>query len=179
MNLDSDDEDCLISVCLSELDCLKEDLQRREEEEKENRVEAVEKKVSVVEELKEEMQRLEARRGRKQQQEAGGDREFEAVERLKEENEDNTQVRLSEQRVCVCVCHSLTFDLWTVCNKADVSSDLCCCSVCRVVFIQKRKFIFLLSSPTWLAERKPPKPPGGRGRAGRWRCVIKGTVHWF
>lgn len=74
---------------LSELERLKEDLQRREEEER---------KVSVVEELKGEIQRLQERRGRQQEEEQRS-REFEAVkreverlQRLKEERETNTQV---------------------------------------------------------------------------------------
>ncbi|XP_041818845.1 kinesin-like protein KIF20A isoform X2 [Chelmon rostratus] len=69
-----------------ELECLKEGLQRREEEER---------KVSVVEELKEEIQRLQERRGRQQEDEERS-REFEAVkreverlQRLKEERETN------------------------------------------------------------------------------------------
>ncbi|XP_026206490.1 kinesin-like protein KIF20A [Anabas testudineus] len=65
-----------------ELERLKEELQRREE--KENRVETVKMKTSVVEELKE-------RRGRKQEQEGRNNRELEAVERLREEKEGNTQ----------------------------------------------------------------------------------------
>lgn len=72
------------SLFLSELERLKEELQRREE--KENRVETVKMKTSVVEELKE-------RRGRKQEQEGRNNRELEAVERLREEKEGNTQVR--------------------------------------------------------------------------------------
>ncbi|XP_055360201.1 kinesin-like protein KIF20A isoform X2 [Betta splendens] len=69
-----------------ELECLKEDLRGREE--KENRVGK-----TVVEELKEEIQRLEARR--KQQ-----NREMEDAERLTE-NEANTQNRKLEEKVLV------------------------------------------------------------------------------
>lgn len=90
------DESELSASPLSELECLKEGLQRREEEER---------KVSVVEELKEEIQRLQERRGRQQEDEERS-REFEAVkreverlQRLKEERETNlkgnTQVCLT------------------------------------------------------------------------------------
>lgn len=95
---------CLLScvVFLSEVSSLKEEaLQRRREEE--NRA-LEERKVSVVEELKEEIQRLEERRKREgthqeeEEDESRRSREFEAVrreverqQRLKEERE--TQVR--------------------------------------------------------------------------------------
>ncbi|XP_039992224.1 kinesin-like protein KIF20A [Xiphias gladius] len=84
-----------------ELEHLKEELQRRkEEEEKENRsVVEEERKVSVVEELKREIQRHQERRGRQQKEEEGErSKEFEAVkremeklQRLKEEREKSTQ----------------------------------------------------------------------------------------
>ncbi|XP_070708234.1 kinesin-like protein KIF20A isoform X2 [Pempheris klunzingeri] len=93
-----------------DLERLKEDLLRREEEEedKENR-EVEERKVSVVEELKGEIQRLQERRGKQQQQqeeeeEEGGrrrkrksreydavKREMERLQRLKEERETHLQ----------------------------------------------------------------------------------------
>ncbi|XP_071318051.1 kinesin-like protein KIF20A isoform X2 [Trachinotus anak] len=91
-----------MEILRQELEHLKEALQRREEEEKENRVEE-ERKVSVVEELKEEIQRFQERRGgAPKAEERGGGREFEAVkrevkremerlQRLKAERENNTQ----------------------------------------------------------------------------------------
>ncbi|KAG7218013.1 hypothetical protein INR49_020708 [Caranx melampygus] len=95
---EEEDDDVWCLLPLSELECLKEVLQNRgEEEEKENRQE---EKVSVVEELKQEMQRLQERRGRRPrgQGEEGRSQEFEAVkremekiQRLKEERENNTQ----------------------------------------------------------------------------------------
>ncbi|XP_075314054.1 uncharacterized protein LOC142374309 isoform X2 [Odontesthes bonariensis] len=75
-----------------ELQRLKEELQGRAEEaeeEKENRrVEEEKEKMSVVEELKEEMQRLQERRGRRQQGEDGRSRVFEAVKREVEKLQD-------------------------------------------------------------------------------------------
>ncbi|XP_070846015.1 kinesin-like protein KIF20A [Chaetodon trifascialis] len=82
-----------------ELECLKEDLHRRQQ--------AEQSKVSVVEELKEEIQRLQERRGRRQQQgggeqeeeeEEGRSREFEAVKREMERLQSLKGERGSEQR---------------------------------------------------------------------------------
>ncbi|XP_030257291.1 kinesin-like protein KIF20A [Sparus aurata] len=106
-----------------ELERLKEELQRREEEEEKENRQVEQRKVTVVEELKEEIQRFQERRGRQQQQqqqeqeeeEEGeeGSREFAAVKRemerlqsVKEERETNLQrcggrVLLPEQDVCV------------------------------------------------------------------------------
>lgn len=171
----------MFASLLLELERLKVELQRREEdeeeeEEKENRQVGEQGKLTLVEELKEEIQQLQDRRnreGKHQEEEKQKRRVFAAVRREIERQEEEKGAGLQ-------VSHTPTpadcQPIKTGKNKYGHYLSCLCRGVEGWPFSQNRMSASHHSGPTWPTRRRPQKLQEGRGRAVRWRWVLVPVV---